>query len=175
MTSLLRLRESKRKQYFQVIFSTNYVFFWGIPSVSYKTELKTRENILRHKNEIRSLVADELRRQKNPFADKLSDEAWQQEGEMLDDDGRAILSRAMNDVPAFREEETEELNQEMLTSRMYHRGVNKDAAKKRNKFRKFNAFAAAAPGGGGLDAFAAGIDSLITPRVQLIICQVCSK
>lgn len=132
---------------------------------------------MKHKNEIRSLVADELRRQKNPLADKLSDEAWQERGgEMVDDEGRTISS-TMNDVPAFREEETEELNQEMLTSRMYHRAVNKDAVKKRNKFRKFNAFAAAsgAKPGGGLDAFAAGIDSLITPRVQLIICQVCSK
>lgn len=142
--------------------------------MTYKTSLKNRENALKHKNEIKDLVNREINKQINTKDLDMSGGETNYSRPGADVDYETSL-RSMNDnVPAaLRQEETDELNDEMLTTRRNYQRI--ETIKKRNKFRKFNAFATSARP--GLQIFSAGLDphASMTPRVNLIICQICSK
>ena len=140
--------------------------------MTYKTSLKNRENALKHKNEIKNLVNRELNKQSDMKDLDMSggESSYSRPG--ADVDYETSLRSMKDNVQALREEETDELKDEMLTRRNYQRV---ETVKKRNKFRKFNAFATSSRP--GLQVFAAGLDphASMTPRVNLIICQICSK
>lgn len=129
--------------------------------MTYKTELKNRESTLKHKNQIRKLVVDELMRQNNS---RVLGETY---ARLDSDDSETEKNRGKID-PMLRDEENEELNEEILTAHNYNRISAKEKPKKR-RFQRFNAFAA-----GGLGPMSATLNTA-TPQVKLIICQVCSK
>jgi hypothetical protein len=143
--------------------------------VTYKTNLKNRENALRHKNEIRKLVADEMRKKNDPRADRMmkygsdddDDDEDYEERENHHDKKRDALLALKED-----EEQNEELNEQMLTARNYNRISTKEKPKRR-KFQRGSTMQLLGTGAGATLGLTTQRSQ--TPQIRLVICQICSR
>lgn len=134
----------------------------------YKTDLKNREHAEKHKQDLKHIIGDEMRKQNNPMADRVQAHAAagvvDDEGNNEWTDSRESYHTRKDPMAGLREdEENEELSNEILTARNYNR-VGRAAKKKKQHQIQRNVAAV----NGGMQPTAA-------PQVKLVICQVCSK
>jgi hypothetical protein len=140
--------------------------------------LKNREDDYKHKNDIRSRVEDELRKQNDPRVEKFVKLGNENVNRMREDDGfggggggeRENYHLKKDPFLALKEdEENEDLENEILTAHNYTRKEKSSKKRKHQNITNFITGAAAAA------AAADGQQPKITPQVKLIICQICSK